>query len=100
MKTLAGLAKALRGLDGEPLMDENERIIALGPILANSLARGQADEPARAMNLALKIFNHAEDMIELEDSDYDMVKEAVARDQLLNNMSKAACLELFGHAEP
>jgi len=95
---LNGLSNLLLGLDGEPLRDANEQTIALKAVIANTLARGQSPEPARAMAVALQIYN-ADSSVKLEDADFAMAREAVEKDELLHNMAKAAALTLFTERE-
>jgi len=49
------------------------------------------------MKIALNIYN-AKNKIELEDSDFNLILDAMQKDQSLNNMAKATALEfLNGH---
>lgn len=97
MRTLLGLDKPVFNLDGQPLMDSG-RLITAGSIIANCLARGSSDEPARAMDVAIKIHGAKGD-IELEDADFAVAEQAVREDRLTNNMAKAAALVVLNDSQ-
>ena len=96
-RTIKNLETVIRDLNGSPLGGE-EAPITVGSVISNSIARGQSAEPARAMKVALSIYE-ATDSVALEDADFALAKKAVEADQVLNNMAKAAALETFEDAE-
>lgn len=100
MKKLAGLAANVLGLDGVPIIvggtPEKPVYETVGRMIANVLARGQSDDPVRAMMVALEI--HSSKAVDLEDADFELVTESVNKDQLLTNLGKAACLKALNGA--
>lgn len=94
MKKLTGLNEGILNLDGQNLLDGDGKKVVIKTIIANVLARGSSQEPARVMDLALKIYN-AKDEIEIEDNDLTLIKEAIEKDQLMNNIAKAATLKVL-----
>lgn len=86
MKKLNSLTNPILGLDGLPISDE-VGIQTVGRMMANVVARGQSTDSVRAMMLAMRI--HSEKSVDLEDADFDLVKEAVEKDQMLTNLGKA-----------
>ena len=98
MKKLVGLSKSVLNLDGKPLVEVDGSVVTVGSILANSLARGNSQEPARAMAIALKIYK-AEGDLEIEDADFALVESTLVADQLINNMAKAATLAVLNGSQ-
>lgn len=92
-RTIKNLDTILHDLDGRPL-GGTDSPITVGSVISNSIARGQSEEPARAMKVALSIYE-ATDSIDLEDADFALARDAVKADQVLNNMAKAAALTIF-----
>jgi len=86
VKKLNSLTNPILGLDGLPISDE-VGIQTVGRMMANVVARGQSTDSVRAMMLAMRI--HSEKSVDLEDADFDLVKEAVEKDQMLTNLGKA-----------
>ena len=93
MKTLSGLNDPVLSLGGEPLV-EGERVVTVGFLIANVLARGSCDEPVRAMDVALKIYN-ADGSVDLEDADFATVNQTVREDRFMTNIAKAAVLRVL-----
>lgn len=93
MKTVAGLNGQLHDIAGNPVAEADGRPTTIKMLLANVIARGQSNEPIRAVELALRIY-HAEDgSVELEDADFNLAKRAVEADQLTTDLAKAAILK-------
>ena len=99
MKALSGLNQSVTGLDGQPLTELNGSKVTLSSIIANSLARGQSQSPAQAMDLAMKLYKNTKDVFELEEAEFVTVKDAMVNDQLMNNLAKAAVLEVLNGAK-
>lgn len=94
-KVLTGLDVVDAGLDGQPLADPVGAPATRGSLIANAIARGQAlGREVEAVDLALRLFRAAGD-IELDDADFELAKEMVVKDQLLNNIGKASALKAF-----
>lgn len=98
MKTLKNLNAPVLGLDRQPLVEPGGSPLAVKNLLANALARGQSDEPARAMSIALRIYE-ADGTTELEDADYELLRSTLQKDPFLNNMAKVAALTALGEPE-
>ena len=97
-KTLTGLSKIVMSLEGKALTQVDQVTpITCGSIIGNSLAKGQSDDPVRAMAIALKIYS-AKDKLDLEDADFRLALKAVKDDNILNNMAKAAALDVLNAA--
>jgi len=95
MKTLTGLEEVATGLDGQPLVDPGGKSVVAKSLIANALARGQGNEPARAMSVAMQIY-HCTNELQLDDADAELARQAVLADQVLTNLAKAAALKVFG----
>lgn len=91
MKTLTGLQEPLRSLDGAVLTDERGQPSLLKGMLANALARARSPDPVRAMAVALQV-HQSEGDLELEDTDFDILWEAIEADQQLTNLGRARAL--------
>ena len=96
MRKLTGLSEEVCGLDGTALI-ENGRVITVGFLIANALARGASAEPIRAMDIALRVYN-ADGVLELEDADFALAREAVEKDTLMSNLAKAPTLKFLTKA--
>lgn len=98
-KILSNLSKPITGLDGKTIVEVDGRTtVSAGKLIANALAGGQSSEPARAMDVALKIYN-ASNEITLEEADFAMVKDAIDKNQGFSNLAKAAVLEVLNGAK-
>ena len=106
MKKLNGLTNPVTGLDGQPIVNQvgehpdGTPILVpetAGRMMANVLARGQSNDPIKAMMVAMQI--HGAKAVELEDADFALVQEAVDKDQLLTNLGKAALLTVLNGAK-
>ncbi|KKL81892.1 hypothetical protein LCGC14_1990230 [marine sediment metagenome] len=96
-RTIKNLDTIICDLAGDPLRG-TDGPIAVRSVISNSIARGHSDEPARAMKVALSIYE-AKKTVTLEDSDFKLAKGAVEADQVLNNMAKAAAFAALEAAE-
>lgn len=106
MKKLNGLTNPVTGLDGQPIVNQvgahpdGTPILVpetVGRMMANVLARGQSNDPVKAMMIAMQIYGTK--AVELEDADFALVKEAVDGDKLLTNLGKAALLTALNSAK-
>ena len=119
MKKLNNLTNPILGLDGKPIMNQvgtspkgTPILVAetIGKMMANVLARApggdlraqaqagaQPNDPVKMMMLAMRI--HGEKAVDLEDADFELVKEAVDKDQLLTNLGKAVLLNALSGAK-
>lgn len=105
MRKLEKLGVPIMGLDGRPALDGDERTplaergpIPIGRFIANVLAGVQSAEPARAMSIAMRLYNCPGEL-KLEDADYTLVLKAI-QDASLANISKAAALAVLEGTEP
>ena len=98
MNLLKGLNKPILGLDGQTLKEPGGKPITPGALLGNSLARGKSSEPARAVALAIKIYE-AGNTLELDHNDLNLVKRGVTDDNMLNNLALNAINKVFDEAE-
>lgn len=96
MKRVAGLNETLCNLDGSALT-ENGRTFTIGYLVATAIARGGGDDPVRAMDIALRIYN-AEDSVDLEDADFALAQQLVQKDAM-TNLAKAAVLTALQNAQ-
>ena len=106
MRKLNSLTNAVTGLDGQPIVNQvgvnpdGAPILVpetVGRMMANVLARGQSADSVKAMMIAMQI--HGSTSVELEDADFALVQEAVAKDQMLTNLGKAALLTALNGAQ-
>jgi hypothetical protein len=93
-KVLSGLNKPLLDLDKKPFVDPTNNKLLIKSIIANCLAKSSSEDPVRAMKIALDIHN-SNDTLTLEDADFELIKKALLEDKLLNNIAKAAALEIL-----
>ena len=94
MRTLKGLDKLLTDLEGRPLVEQDGSTVAVKTIVANAIARGSSEEPARAMAVAMDIYK-SNGEVEIEDADFALIEKAVKEDTMMNNMAKAAALSIL-----
>ena len=103
MKRLVGLQEPLRifpddpplaemGADGKPV------VVLVKLTLATVLARSQSDDPARTMDLAIRI-RSAEDGLTVDDSDLALIKDCLEKDQTTVAFAKKACMDVVASAE-
>jgi glutamine synthetase adenylyltransferase len=92
MSKLSKLNEPIKGLDGMPVLDAEGNTSPVGELLANVLARGQSKDPARAMDLALRLFR-SKGPLEVSAEDLVLMREVVGADPALTNLAKAACLK-------
>lgn len=97
MKLLKGLNETIKGYDGKELLDQDNKLIIIKNILANSLALARSSEPARMLTIGLGIHN-CKGEFELEDADFTALKKAVDEIQL-TNVIKVPILEVLEKVE-
>lgn len=93
-KKLKRLNDAITGIDGGAVLDANGAPEMVKTLIANSLARGKAPDPVRAMMIAMTIYS-AEGEIDVEDADLALIEKTIREDPLLTNLGKAAILKVL-----
>ena len=97
MKKVTGLDAPLRSLAGIAVVDGERKPIVMGRIIANLLAGSPNKEPARAMSIAMQLYDCPE-TLELEDADHALVLKVVQESELAS-ISKAPALAVLEGAE-
>ncbi len=97
-KLLKGLNETLKDFDGNELKDADNLPITIKTLIKNSIASTKADDSIRAMDLALKIHN-ANNQLEVEDADFNLIKKAVDDNPALVNSIKAPILKVLNGVE-
>lgn len=100
MKILKGLNKKILNLLDKPVFLElaGEKEARIKDIVAFSLAgQRQTSSAVRALQIAFKIRDSG-DVLELEDADFKMVKDAVLQNKSLTNLLAAQTLEVLEKA--
>lgn len=80
MKTLEGLQEKILDVRGKPVVDGAGEALTIGDALINVMATSQQSEGKkilRAMRVAEKLFASPNNHVELEDAEYDLLKETV-----------------------
>ena len=105
MKKLNSLTNPILDLDGLPTMkqlgtnpDGSPILVVetIGRTLANVLARGRSADPVKAMMIAMQIYGAKS--VELEDTDFALVKDVFDKDPLLSNLGSAALMAVLNGA--
>ena len=101
MKKLNGLHEPLRVFpDDAPLTEMRDGkvfVLQVKLTLATMLARSQSADPARTMDLAIKIRN-AKNGLTVDDSDLTLITQCVEQDQTTAAFAKKACLDVVAGA--
>jgi len=110
-KRVNGLARVLRGIDGEPVVqqdvlgqpvldeDGDPQRVSAKSLLTLVLGRGQSEDPIRAIDVGLKI-HAANEHVTLDDADITLLVTTVKGDRGTTNLSKAFLLKLLAEAKP
>jgi hypothetical protein len=106
-KIITGLNSELKDLDGTVLKGEGGIVATAKSIIAQNVRRAsnidqrsgnKAYDALRAEEIAHQIYK-ANDKIELEDADYEMVKKIIDEAPPVNNMAKALALGVLNKTE-
>lgn len=85
--------QAIKGLDGQELLDIDGKAVSMGKLLASQLASSNKGDALKFYTWALKIYNG--DKLDLDPSDKSTLKEFIKGCEQLTNMAKAQLLEVF-----
>lgn len=84
------LAKPLLDLDDQPIL-ENLKPIILSKSIAELLLQGQSDDPLKMKSICSRLYKSGD--IELDESDYELFKNAVKKCQFATDMLRGTILE-------
>lgn len=84
------LQKPLLDLDDQPILD-NLKPIILSKAIAGLLLQGQSDDPLKIKSICSRLHKAGE--IELDESDYELFKNAVKKCQFATDMLRGSILE-------
>lgn len=102
-KKLTKLNEVLRDIDGIEARDIDEkgevvRKLTAGILLGRLLARGQAEDPTRAMDIALRIYNSTSSVV-IDDDDVTFIEGIVTGDPAAATFTKAFLLKKLKAAQ-
>lgn len=86
MKTL-NLTAQINGLDGQPMKESP----TLGKVLGSALVSGSKGDPIKYLDWALKLYN--EGKIEVDDADFEAIKEFIKNNDGLTILAKGQLLK-------
>jgi hypothetical protein len=94
LKYVQGLKKPITNLAGVEIKSDDGSVVTVGSIISNMLATSQSKEPIRMINLATKIYSGVDEM-EVEDADFESVKQQIESATIWTNLVKASCLNVW-----
>ncbi len=102
-KRLSGLEQALKGFDGEPIIQTDLTGEPRGKVIAREMlaaicGRGSSPDPIRAVDVGLKVY-HAKKSIDLDDADITLLATAVTADKGSTDLAKAWLLKILEAAK-
>ncbi len=100
MKKITNLSAVLMDMDGiRPLKPDGSNLLTIRSALAQCLGRAQSPNPIQAMVVALSLHNTRENTLELEDADFNLLKECVSVDRGYTNIIKGPLIQCLDAAE-
>jgi hypothetical protein len=85
--------KALKGLDGQDVKDENGQALPIGKLLAQQLASSNKGDALKYFTWAQKAY--AGEALDLDKSDEGTLKDFIKSNEQMTNLAKAQLLEIF-----
>lgn len=98
MKRVKGLTDKIKGLDGKPLLDADERPLLVKEVIANAVARGNSEDAMRAMDVATK-FYRAQTSVIVDDADVVLALKCLKDDRFYTNMAKSLATLVLANAD-
>lgn len=86
--------KAIKGLDGADLVDEQKVVFTIGKALSNILLNASEGGKMKMFILAQKCYGDKE--IEIDISDLSIIKMAIEQTKLYNNLVNGQILIMLG----
>jgi hypothetical protein len=85
----------IKGLDGEPMLDQNNSTAIAGKVFANILVSGTGGDVIKMYDWALALYKG--EVITLDNSDEQMLKKFITESTSMTILLKHNLLESFNH---
>ena len=92
MKTIK-TKEILKNLKGIDLKNDSNESITAGEALSNIVLSDKIGGKLKCFSLAQRLYN--DPMVELDDSDFKLVKESVERNEIYNNLVSGQLLSML-----